>query len=46
MTSISTDYNFIYYDIDSQLFKKVEKVYLRKKKKDFILLESYKNCDD
>lgn len=46
MKSISNDYNFIYYDLNTKTFKKVSKVYLRKKKKEFILLDSYKNCDD
>lgn len=46
MKSISNDYNFIYYDAFSQTFKKVTKVYLREKKKEFILLDSYKNCDN
>jgi len=46
MKSISTDYNFIYYDINNNLFKKVTKVYLKKKKKEFILLDSYTNCDN
>ena len=46
MKSISTDFNFIYFDERDGLFKKISKVYLRKKKKDFILLDSYKNCDD
>ncbi len=46
MKSVSNDYNFIYYDIRSGLFNKVSKVYLKKKKKEFILLDSYKNCDD
>ena len=46
MKSVSNDYNFIYYDGESNTFKKVQKVYLKKKKKEFILLESYKNCDD
>jgi len=46
MKSVSNDYNFIYYDIKSGLFKKISKVYLRKKKKEFILLDSYKNCDN
>ena len=46
MKSVSEDYNFIYYDNTSDTFKKVQKVYLRKKKKEFILLDSYKNCDE
>lgn len=46
MKSVSTDYNFIYYDRKQNLFKKVQKVYLRQKKKDFVLLDSFKNCDD
>lgn len=46
MKSISHDYNFIYYDLEDQLFKKVDKVYYKRKKKDFILLDSYKNCDN
>lgn len=46
MKSVSNDYNFIYYDAYSQTFKKVTKVYLREKKKEFILLDSYKNCDN
>ena len=46
MKSISTDFNFIYYDNNDKLFKKVNKVYLRQKKKEFILLNSFKNCDD
>jgi len=46
MKSVTNDYNFIYYDQNSQTFRKVQKVYLRKKKKEFILLDSYKNCDD
>lgn len=46
MKSISTDFNFIYYDDNDKLFKKVSKVYLRQKKKEFILLDSFKNCDD
>ena len=46
MKSVSNDYNFIYYDRKTNLFKKVPKVYLRQKKKDFILLDSFKNCDD
>ena len=46
MKSVSHDYNFIYYDNKSGTFKKVSKVYLKKKKKEFILLDSYKNCDD
>lgn len=46
MKSISTDFNFIYYDNNDKLFKKVNKVYLKQKKKEFILLDSYKNCDD
>lgn len=46
MKSVSNDYNFIYYDLKNSLFKKVTKVYLRKKKKEFILLDSYKNCDN
>lgn len=46
MKSVSNDYNFIYYDRKANLFKKVQKVYLRQKKKDFILLDSFKNCDD
>lgn len=44
--TISNDYNFIFFDLNDNLFKKVPKVYLRQKKKEFILLESYKNCDD
>ena len=46
MKSISEDYNFIYYNKTSNTFQKVNKVYLRKKKKEFILLDSYKNCDN
>jgi len=46
MKSISNDYNFIYFDQKSSTFKKVSKVYLRQKKKEFILLDSYKNCDN
>ena len=46
MKSVTNDYNFIYYDLNDRLFKKVSKVYLKKKKKEFILLDSYKNCDD
>jgi hypothetical protein len=46
MKSVSEDYNFIYYDKNSSTFKKVSKVYLRKKKKEFILLNSYTNCDE
>ena len=46
MKSVSNDYNFIYYDGMTNLFKKVQKVYLKEKKKEFVLLESYKNCDD
>lgn len=46
MKSISTDFNFIYYDNDEKLFKKVNKVYLRQKKKEYILLDSFKNCDN
>ena len=46
MKSVSNDYNFIYYDRKENLFKKVQKVYLRQKKKDFVLLDSFKNCDD
>lgn len=46
MKSVSNDYNFIYYDATSNTFKKVSKVYLKKKKKEFILLDSYKNCDN
>lgn len=46
MKSVTTDYNFIYYDLKTKLFNKVSKVYLRKKKKEFILLDSYKNCDN
>lgn len=45
MKSVSTDFNFIYYDTESKIFKKVTKVYLKKKKKEFILLNSYTNCD-
>lgn len=46
MKSVSNDYNFIYYDLKTSLFKKVDKVYYRQKKKEFILLDSYKNCDN
>lgn len=46
MKSVSNDYNFIYYDAQSNTFKKVLKVYLKKKKKEYILLDSYKNCDE
>lgn len=46
MKSISNDYNFIFYDQNSKVFKKVQKVYLREKKKEYILLDSYKNCDN
>lgn len=46
MKSISTDFNFIYFDQNTKLFQKVTKVYTRKKKKDYILLNSYKNCDN
>lgn len=46
MKSVSNDYNFIYYDQKTNLFKKVNKVYHRQKKKEFILLDSFKNCDD
>lgn len=46
MKSVSTDYNFIYYDNNLKIFKKVTKVYLHKKKKEFILLDSYTNCDN
>lgn len=44
--TMSRDFNFIYFDSQSQTFKKVSKVYLKEKKKEFILLDSYKNCDD
>ena len=46
MKSVTNDYNFIYYDLKTNAFQKASKVYLRKKKKEFILLDSYKNCDD
>lgn len=46
MKSISHDFNFIYFDKKDNLFKKVSKVYLKQKKKEYILLDSYKNCDD
>ena len=46
MKSVSHDFNFIYYEKGSNTFRKVPKVYLRNKKKDFILLDSYKNCDN
>lgn len=46
MKSVSNDYNFIYYDKVSNTWQKVSKVYVREKKKEFILLDSYKNCDD
>jgi len=46
MKSISNDFNFIYYDQKTKLFNKVNKVYLKQKKKEFILLDSYKNCDN
>ncbi len=46
MKSISRDYNFIYYDLNTETFRKVTKVYLKKKKKEYILLDSYKNCDN
>ena len=46
MKSVSNDYNFIFYDKLSNTWKKVSKVYVREKKKEFILLDSYKNCDD
>ena len=44
--TVSNDYNFIYYNSKENTFKKITKVYYRKKKKEFILLDSYKNCDD
>ena len=46
MKSVSNDYNFIYYDGITNSFKKVQKVYLKEKKKEFVLLDSFKNCDD
>lgn len=44
--TMSQDFNFIYFDSNEQTFKKITKVYLKEKKKEFILLDSYKNCDD
>ena len=44
--TVSNDYNFIYYNTKDNIFHKVSKVYYKKKKKEFILLDSYKNCDD
>ena len=46
MKSVTNDYNFIFYDQKSQSFQKITKVYLKKKKKELIILDSYKNCDD
>ena len=45
MKSVTNDYNFIYYDKKARLFKKVPKVYVKTKKKEYILLNSYTNCD-
>lgn len=46
MKSVTQDYNFIYFDLKTHLFNKVTKVYVKKKKKEYILLDSFKNCDD
>lgn len=46
MKSVSYDYNFIYFDLNTKLFNKVTNVYYKKKKKELILLDSYKNCDN
>lgn len=46
MKSVSHDYNFIYFNNKTNLFEKIDKVFVRKKKKEYILLDSYKNCDN
>lgn len=46
MKSVTEDYNFVYYNPNNNRFYKVPKVYLQRKKKEFIPLSAYNYCDD